>query len=332
MIGGEFEIDLNKRSDRFIPAPDTYYYASGRTALYQILKSIAPIRRRVWLPDYLCHTIVEAVVKAGYEYSFYELDACFMATTAALESSGFQAGDIVLIINYFGLQDLTQVAKGIKDAFPEATVIEDDVQAYWAFTEKGNPYADYRFTSLRKALPVPDGGLVYTKNEMPAASCPNTFAQLKIDAGVMKSNRGKEGIRDEEYLSLFEEGARLINENYESVMSPMGQSLFAGVDVDEAKQRRQLNSAYLMNGLAAMGISTLVTIPMDSAPLFIPIYLDNRDEVRRRMFAHHVFCPVHWPLNGLPLKRGAEMAKHELSLIVDQRYSEIDMETILSLL
>ena len=44
------------------------------------------------------------------------------------------------------------------------------------------------------------------------------------------------------------------------------------------------------------------------------------------------FCPLHWSLDGMPLKKGAEMAQHELSLIVDQRYAINDMDWILSLL
>ena len=46
MIGGEFEIDLSIQQD-FVPQPDTYYYASGRTALYQILHSMVPLRKKV---------------------------------------------------------------------------------------------------------------------------------------------------------------------------------------------------------------------------------------------------------------------------------------------
>ena len=70
----------------------------------------------------------------------------------------------------------------------------------------------------------------------------------------------------------------------------------------------------------------------NKTPLFVPIYVQDRNKVRKYMFQHNVFCPVHWPLEGLSLKKGAEMAEHELSLIVDQRYTHKDMEYILDLL
>lgn len=324
MIGGEFEIDLSIQRD-FVPAPDIYYYASGRTALYQILRSIATRNKRVWMPDWLCHTMVEAAERAGLEVVFYELNIGFLSTLEALDCSGFHNGDTVLMINYFGLQDLTPTAKAIKEQYPNAIVIEDDVQAYWSFAEKENPYADFRFTSLRKAFAIPDGGLVKTSRSMPEPTRPNTFAPLKIKAGAMKLCRGQEGIKDEDYLALFRLGDALISENYDSRMSYESKLLFAGTVFEVAKQQRIKNVKYIFEGLKALGLKPLFEVPVDSVPLFIPIYLENRDEVRRRMFLNEVFCPIHWPLEGMSVKKGREMAEHELSLIVDQRYSVDDM-------
>ena len=332
MLGGEFEIDLSTRRDGFRPAADTYYYASGRAALYQILKSLKEKVTKIWLPDWLCHTMVEAAQRAGFECEFYELSADFTATVEALDAKGFKDGGLVLLVNYFGLQDLTSTSKTIKEAYPNAIVVEDDVQAYFCFAGDTNPYADYRFTSLRKTFSSPDGGLVYTKHPMPSVNQPNTFAKYKIEAGVMKFHRGESGVRDEDYLALFEKGSELIDENYESVMSHESEMLFAGTDTKWVKQKRQENASCLLDGLKSLGIELLIEAPKGKVPLFVPIYLENRNEVRKRMFQSEVFCPVHWPLEGLPLKKGAEMAAHELSLIVDQRYSSKDMDLILSLL
>lgn len=332
MVGGEFEIDLSLLRDGFVESPDTYYFASGRTALYQIIKSLDCARRKVWMPDWLCHTMVDAVERAGFECVYYELDNHYKTTVEALDRSGFQDGDTVLMVNYFGLQKLNETAKSIKEAYPHAIVIEDDVQAYWELAERENPYADYRFTSLRKALPIPDGGLVYTKRPMPKATERNTFAPLKFQAGVMKLNRGKEGINDDDYLKLFKQGDALIPENYDSVMSDDSKRLYAGTDFQKVKQQRQANAKHLLEGLAAIGIKPMIDVPVDSVPLFVPIWLENRDEVRKRLFQHEIFCPVHWPFEGMSVKKGKDMADHELSLIVDQRYALKDMDLILSLL
>lgn len=329
MLGGEFGIDLSTQRDTFKPAPDTYYYASGRAALYQILKSLRKKVNKVWFPDWLCHTMVEAAKQSGFEHTFYALDDAFQASLLALDASGFKDGDAVLLINYFGLQDLTKTAKTIKNAYPKSIIIEDDVQAYYSFAETTNPYADYRFTSLRKTFAIPDGGLVYTKHPMPLATQPNTFAKYKIEGGVMKMHRGEPGIKDGDYLALFEKGDKLIDDNYDSVMSHDAEMLFAGTDFEWVKQKRKENTKYLLEGLKNLGIRPMIVIPENKVPLFVPIYLDDRDAVRRRMFQHEVFCPVHWPLEGLPLKKGADMTQHELSLIVDQRYGQKKIEEII---
>lgn len=332
MIGGEFEIDLSTRRDAFQPAPDTYYYASGRAALYQILKSLKSRVNKIWFPDWLCHTMVEAAQKAGFEYEFYEISDQFMAKVEALDAKGFKDGCLVLLINYFGLQDLTSTAKAIKEVYSNAIIIEDDVQAYYCFAEETNPYADYRFTSLRKIFPSPDGGFVYTKHPMPRVTQPNTFARYKIEAGVMKFHRGENEIKDEDYLALFEKGSKLIDENYESVMSHDSEMLFSGTNLQWVKQKRQENAVYLLDGLKSIGIEPLIEVPKEKVPLFVPIYLENRNEIRKRLFQNEVFCPVHWPLEDLPLKRGAEMAAHELSLILDQRYGKTNIDEIMKCL
>lgn len=331
MIGGEFEIDLSIQR-KFVSQPDTYYYASGRTALYQILRSLTPRHTKVWMPDWLCHTMVEAAERAKTEVVFYELNSDFKATLETLDRSGFRDGEAVLMVNYFGLQDLAPTAKAIKGQYPQSIVIEDDVQAYWSFAEKDNPYADYRFTSMRKAFAIPDGGLVRTMMAMPVVTGTNTFAPLKVKAGVMRQHRGQAGIKDEDYLDLFRQGDNLISENYESRMSDDSKQLFAGTDFEQVKRQRQANAKVIVEGLKSLGIKPLIEAPADAVPLFIPIYLENRDEVRKRMFQHEVFCPVHWPLEGMDVKKGKEMAEHELSVIVDQRYSTKDMDLILSLL
>lgn len=331
MIGGEFEIDLSIQRE-FVPQPDTYYYASGRTALYQILRSLGPQHTKVWMPDWLCHTMVEAAERAETDVVFYELNNDYKATLEALDRSGFRDGESVLMVNYFGLQDLIPTTKAIKEQYPKSIVIEDDVQAYWCFAEKDNPYADYRFTSMRKAFAIPDGGLVKTLRPMPDVTGSNTFAPLKVKAGVMKQLRGQDSIKDDDYLELFRQGEELISENYESRMSDDSKRLLAGTYFEQAKRQRQANAKAIIEGLKSLGINPLIEVATDAVPLFIPIYLENRDEVRRRLFQHEVFCPVHWPLEGMNVKRGTEMAEHELSLIIDQRYNKTDMDFILSLI
>lgn len=323
MIGGEFEIDLSRKGT-FFEQQDTYYYASGRAALYQILHSLKV--KRVWLPDYLCISVVEAVKKAGAQPVFYELDDNLDPKIETLSPDEF---DAILLLDYFGLKELNAIEDKLSTLFPYTVLIEDDVQAYFDFAKNGNPYVHYRFTSLRKTFAVPDGGLVCTRHRLPVATKTNTFSQYKIQAGDMKLHR-KDGGDDSAYLKLFEKGEELIDENYDSQMSLESKALWAACDIEQISQKRQDNATFLLNALSELGIKTILPVPENKVTLFIPVWLENRDEVRRRMFSNGIFCPVHWPLEGMNLKKGKEMAEHELSLIVDQRYNLENMNCIIN--
>lgn len=329
MIGGEFEINPDAPRGISQEQENIYYYSSGRAALYQILKSIPSNKKHIWLPDYLCTTIVKSVVAAGFSYSFYELNNSFETEPDSLSEAGFKDGDTILLINYFGLQHLQSVTSRIRKAFPTAIIIEDDVQAFFEFNERPNPDADYRYTSLRKTFPVTDGAPVYTKHPMPTVSGANTFAPLKLEASFMKYNRDSLK-NDDEYLALFKRGNDLIDSNLDSVISEESKAFFAGADMDEVKRKRRANADYILAALSNMDIQTILPVPDDAIPLFVPIWLEKRDEVRKLLFEQEVFCPVHWPTEGMVLKRGNEMFRHELSLICDQRYSVRDISLIIN--
>lgn len=330
MIGGEFPIaatDILNADIRHSEVMAVYRYSSGRAALYQILKFLHCEKsvKRVFLPDYLCSSVLVPVKSLGLEYEFYPISEMLK-----LEEQSFvqlyKSGDAVLIINYFGLQDMSEQIAFIRSLDEKAIIIEDDVQAYYEFKEPLGD-VDFKFTSLRKTFAMPDGGLVKTNYQLPRVETPNTFGQYKAAAGLLKSMR-EGNFNDQIYLEMFEKGESLIDGELKCGMSHIAEKLFNIVDEDLVKISRQNNARYLVNCLANIGIKPLLPLAEDKVPLFVPVRLDNRDEVRKRMFQHEIFCPVHWPLEGMTLKRGAELAEHELSLICDQRYGEKDMNAI----
>ena len=79
IIGGEFDVDFQNlqyiKSDNGC-MEDVYKYSSGRSALYYIFLDI---QRRygittVYLPDYLCSSVVVAAEKSGMNFIFYPLN------------------------------------------------------------------------------------------------------------------------------------------------------------------------------------------------------------------------------------------------------------------
>ena len=102
--------------------------------------------------------------------------------------------------------------------------------------------------------------------------------------------------------------------------------------MDETARVRRRNARIILEGLSTIGVQTILSMQDESVPLCIPIWLDDRNKVRTRMFSKQIFCPVHWPIDGLNVNKGIQMAEHEMSIVIDQRYSDRDMDFILTTL
>ena len=334
MIGGEFQIavtDILNAQNRHLEAPDVYTYSSGRAALYQILKylNLEKNVNHVLMPDYLCSSVLVPVKELGLDYTFYPINEKLELEPASFQPL-YKKGTAVLLINYFGLQNLGGQIKALREFDEKAIIVEDDVQAYYEFIKPFDG-VDFKFTSLRKTFAVPDGGLVKTKCHLPRVTSPNTFGQYKAAAALLKSMR-EGNFNDQIYLELFEKGESLIDSEQECGMSLIAEKLYSFMNEEHVKVRRLNNAEYLVEQLGKIGIKALLPLLEDHVPLFIPVVVKNRDAVRKAMFKQEIFCPVHWPSEGMSVKRGEMMSKTELSLIVDQRYGRKEMDEIISLI
>ena len=282
------------------------------------------------MPDYLCSSVVIAAEKADVEVVFYplndklELDEKHFAKL-------YEEKCAVLLINYFGLQNLQKQVAYVRSLDKDAIIIEDDVQGFYEF-QKELIGVDYKFTSLRKTFACPDGGLIKTENLLPEVNTVNKFHQYKLAGSILKSLRKPEYYDDAVYLSMFEKGESMIDDEIAEGMSDMAVDIITKTDIDRLAYIRRRNAKFICDGLESLGLNTILPVTEDKIPLFVPIYLEDRNKVRKYMFQHNCFCPVHWPLEGMNVKKGAEMAEHELSIIVDQRYTNADMEYILDLI
>ena len=335
IIGGEFDVDIqgfrHTKSNNGV-LEGVYKYSSGRSALYYILLDV---QKRygiatVYLPDYLCSSVVIAAHKSQMEVVFYNLNDRLEidAERFPMES---EAKVAVLLINYFGLKNLEQQIAFVRSLSKNTIIIEDDVQAFYEFQKK-ELMADYKFTSLRKTFACPDGGLVKTYNELAIVADGNKFHQYKFAGSILKSHRKPEYYDDDVYLHLFEKGESHIDDEIVMGMSQMSQEIIVKNNFECIAYIRRRNAKQILEGLKSLGVRTVVPVPEEKTPLFIPIWLDDRNKVRKQMFQQQIFCPVHWPLEGMNVQKGVEMAEHEMSIIIDQRYTNKDMDFILNIL
>lgn len=335
IIGGEFGIKLSYFRHKHTPSlfwQKECIYSSGRAALYQILKYVKqnfPHVQKIWLPEYLCSSILYVVELSGFEWNYYSLNS-----TLHIEQNHFEDLDytdsVVLIINYFGLIDTRNDIAYLRNLNSTIIIIEDDVQSLFSMLKDSD--ADFRFTSFRKTIAIPDGGWIISNHNVPKPLDENTFAQYKYAASVLKEMRNCDMYNDSVYLDLFHKGEELINENNDKGISHRSIKLLDNIDLEKVDTIRKRNANYLIKGLKDIGLNPMLEMSNGMIPLFVPLYLENRDTIREKLRNNRIFCPVHWPIDeNYPITdKMIDMRQHELSLIVDQRYSLADMKSIIN--
>ena len=336
MIGGEFDISLDRLPGNYDISflQDGYLYSSGRAALYHILRYIKTYMKDIhtlMLPDYLCPSIITTALKVDFELVFYPLSDSFQLNYVKFPSI-YRKNSAVLLINYFGLVSLSEQVSYLRGIDNEICIIEDNVQSFFSMWHSSE--SDFIFTSFRKALPLPDGGWVKTSYHLDSPIARNTFSQYKIAGAILKGLRPYGCFDDSLYLNLLETGEDQIDDNLNSKISDMTINLFSGIDLHKVEVLRKRNADYLQNGLKSIGIELLIPLSEGCVPLALPVYLNNRDKIRKRLFEHEIYCPVHWPKcsSSFSLSKGEELYDHELSLVIDQRYGLEDMDRILTIL
>lgn len=331
-IGGEFEINPLLFQGGILHEESGSFYSSGRAALYYILKDLynTTSRYMIFLPDYLCESIVAVTQLTGWKICYYPVTENLKPDLSFLLGHDLSKAAI-LLINYFGGVDLNGVIEILKKNNSASYIIEDNVQSLFSMYKHTN--ANACFSSFRKTLPVPDGGWVKSDSlHLQKAVGYNTFADYKVMGSVLKHCKRFDDIEDKCYLQLFEQGEQSIDSNLGSSISNFTLRILSNMDLQTIAERRKKNAAYLISKLKEIDIFPIVEFYDDAVPLFVPVRIENRNELRNRFFSENIFCPNHWPCHDKELIRGQEMAEHELSLIVDQRYEPADMDRIADVL
>lgn len=325
VIGGEFAIHLtldNKLSNK----DESILFSSGRAAFACILKSIykkyEKLNYKILIPDFLCSSITQVLLDFDYPYGFYHVNPDLLPDETDMLTKISCENYIILLISYFGIVDLSSISRKIKTNNEEHIIILDNVQNYFSYDN--NVLFDFKFNSFRKWFPVPDGAqVVSNKWELEKFVKENQFAQYKFAGNFLKNFRNF--INESVCLELIEKGESILDSDYLCSCSEITRYLLPKIDFEEIKHKRQENGLCLHNLLNEIGIKHLFSY--DAIPMFIPIFINNRDNVRKMFFSNNIFTPIHWPyisekLNG----KKNSIYDMELSLICDQRYNYEDMK------
>jgi hypothetical protein len=313
-IGSEFHrMPLEKGHGLALPRPGSLVF-SGRTAIEAVLKNL-PNAHTALLPSYCCDSMIVPFRDVGIEVKFYRVN-----WDNGLKVEIKESADILLWCNYFGF----------KNEMPEFDgVVIEDITHSMLSDSPSHSRSDYMVASLRKWEPVNCGG--YCSMEGEGNAPPDEFVQLKSAAMNLKKDylEDLDPKKKPQFLSMFGESNHWLAEHYSGLsIDSFSRDYLESVDVETQREKRRNNASALYEGLSGK-VQFMFPVEDMDCPLFVPILLPNRDEVRAHLIKNEIYCPIHWPK---PEGAESNIYDHELSLVCDQRYGTEDMERIVSVI
>ncbi|MGH8789242.1 MAG: hypothetical protein ACREYA_29715 [Cupriavidus necator] len=274
--------------------------------------------RRLYAPSYYCHAVLDDIAR-DIDVRMYPHAPFGGPAQLALADD-----EAAIVPEYFGLQAEVAVQGG--------SVLLDrshDLLATWSYTRA----PDYVFASLRKTLPVPDGGLVRPPPGQPfARSLAPTPAHVRAAASMAAAMAMKAAylagaqVAKAAYLALAGEAEGNLRGDAEiSGPSALTRVLAPAVDLGWMRQRRQENLAQLARCVADLPAG----MQWRETPAFgILLCADapQRERIRQRLIGADVYPAVLWPMTwpGVP-DDNRRLSGRILVIHADYRYGPHDI-------
>ena len=116
----------------------------------------------------------------------------------------------------------------------------------------------------------------------------------------------------------------------------MSALLLSGIKEEECKKKRNDNYRILCEGLQnKKGLTPVFQTPdPDAAPLYFPVYMEEREKLQEYLCKQDIYVPVLWPVGKENEEYLSEDEKYIFSHIaaipLDQRYGRNEMHRIVA--
>lgn len=280
--------------------------------------------RRLLMPSYFCQDVVGSTQRSApvEVYPWVPTDD----TGASIQTA---PGDVVFVSAMFGRKPAVEV-RG------PAHIIEDHSHDLLAPAARSSR-ADYVIVSLRKTLPLPDGGAAWSPrgHELPpepAVTDAHARSALERLSAMVLKRMYLDGapIDKEAFREVSIRGERLMARGDIAGISAFSRVRLDSLPTLQWRQRRAANRSAFFAALGERsGIETL-----DAPFAAILVFPDagQRELVRRSLIDGRIYPSVLWPLerpvvSGIPVAH-VELSRRMLSIHCDQRYTTDDMERV----
>lgn len=313
--------------------PNAIFYATGRQAIIDLYVKMG--WKRLWVPQYFCYDVVNAMLLSDVNIEYY-LDFPTFEEGKILQSLPFESGDALLRVNYFGLRS-KRSNLGLS-----VPVIEDhthDLIGGWA----RNSDADWCIASLRKSLPLAEGGVLWSpKGKILQQEPKTTLINEEIASKRWNAMRLK---------SLYLDNKLEDKEDYRNTMISTEKQLDSMAEVSSVDyetreylkhfnlsfwySRKQENRKSIINYFKAEGFNIIEPEGIDCNPFSLITLFNNeeeRDRCRCKLISKGIYPAILWKLPSNKYYKLVDFSKRMLSIHCDARYSIDDMRDMFNLI
>lgn len=306
---------------------DATLLGDGRQCVVSLIRQYG--WKRLWMPAYFCHEVIGSLRSmTGIDVVLYHDHPLLGNDQETIEGLPFTEGDALFRVNYFGIRDFRSSRQ-----LP-VPVVEDhthDLLGHWALYSD----ADWCIASLRKSLPLPEGGMMWSPkshvltSEIPPTAENDAVAGLRWEGMRMKADYLNGTLDDKQsFRQRFLDTEEWFDRAEVSAIEGRSRAYVDNLDINKWQVAKHRNWQ-LLKDIVNKDHCRLIEPEDESCTMFSLILLfdsrEYRDAVRKRLIADAVYPAVLWTLPRQVTGLAKDFSERMLSVHCDGRYTELDV-------
>lgn len=321
-FGSDFHLCLEKKwlsKNTIFNFDKSSFFLSGRAALYALIKF--GIKKHKWktiyVPSYYCHDVTEyiknlPIIIKPYSYNPYKTN------TIKINQNSPTA---IVTVDCFGLEIEDNIVSKNKNIH----LIEDLTHNLLKIKDSN---ADYVFASLRKQLPTPTGGILYTslQSKLPSGENnpeANQIAYSKLVAMQLKRDYLFNKVDNKQtFRYYFYKSENNFSNQLKDASNPViSQNILEEINGSAILKQQRDNLATAIKSLKKNNEVIINNNLLKGSGLILNFKsLEQRNKVKKHLIENNIYPAVLWPNQKEEADR--EIENTMLFVHIDYRYSE----------
>lgn len=330
---------------RFFGLESNVLFLSLGRESFSIVARNHPQVKKVLLPTYTCQTVCDPFVELGWEIDTYLIDKNLRIDFQNIRERFDDFKPAVLVVHPFYGRTFSQEEINVLEEIKKQGVIIVADYTQSVYCKEHLRFADYVVGSLRKWFDSPDGGYIFSSHhDLSAYSSLSEYTDFVIsqsDSMYLRNLYFKTGnhVLKDISIRLNKQAVNSVEKNiYPHLLSDFGLNRLLNSSIEEFGRIRFENYKYLYRNINQNEKIRFIYNNLDdlvSAPLYFPIFCENRSNLQKELALNKIYAPLLWPVPEYYKKLddvSLYIYSHILALPIDQRYGFSEMERICSVI